>query len=107
MNLARGLLKMGAVLITGALILTGCGNSSSASDKNTPAIQSTTLPTPVGSTSTAVQPSVAVSAEKASIQKIDPKTPQGQAELDKGLDQKLQTLDSALDKLDKSMASLK
>ena len=63
MNLAKGFLKMGAVLITGALILTGCGSSTLAPDQRTSAVQNTeqkpekkpsaemTLPTPTGSTS--------------------------------------------------------
>jgi len=79
MNLAKGFLKTGAVLITGALMLTiiigGCGAKKEATAVGTPENTGVT-------------------------------TQQGQAELDKGLDQKMQSLDSALDKLDKSLGSL-
>lgn len=84
--------KLGVVLISALMltsILGGCGA------KKETAQQATTG-----------QSSATVAAERASLQKIDPKTKQGQAELDKGLDQNMQSLDSALDKLDKSMGSL-
>lgn len=105
MNLAKGFLKTGAVLIAGtlmlALIIGGCGAKKEATAVRAPENSGvTTQQTATG------QPSAAVAAEKASLQKIDPKTQQGQAELDKGLDQKMQSLDSALDKLDKSLGSL-
>lgn len=85
--------KLGVIFISALMLTTiigGCG-----AKKGSAAQQVTTG-----------QSSASVSPDKASIQKIDPKTQQGQAELDKGLDQKMQSLDSALDKLDKSIGSL-
>jgi len=81
--------KLGVLLISALMLTTiigGCGAKKEATALGAPG-----------------QPSATVSAEKASLQKIDLKTQQGQAEVDKGLDQKMQSLDSALDKLDKSM----
>ena len=86
--------KLGVILISAIMLSTimgGCG----AKKEATPA-----------ATMTTEQPSATVSTERASVQKIDPTTQQGQAKLDKGLDQQIQSLDSALDKLDKSVGDL-
>jgi PBP1b-binding outer membrane lipoprotein LpoB len=86
--------KLGAILISALMLSTIIGGCA-AKREAAPAAATTTG-----------QPPTTVSAEKASLQKIDPTTQQGQAELDKGLDHQLQSLDSALDKLDKSMGDL-
>ena len=88
--------KLGSIFISALMLSTiigGCGAKKEAAS---------VAPAPI----TTAQPSATVSAEKASVQKIDPTTPQGQAELDKGLDQQMQSLNSALDKLDKSIGDL-
>ena len=94
--------KLGVIIIS-SLILTviigGCGAKKEATTVSPPENGGMT-------TQQATNGQSSVATEQASLQKIDTKTPQGQAEVDKGLDQKMQSLDSALDKLDKSMGSL-
>jgi len=96
--------KLGVIIISALMLTTilgGCGAKKEATAGGAPA--NGAVPTQQTTTG---QLSPAVAAEKASLQKVDLTTPQGQAELDKGLDQKMQSLDSALDKLDKSLGSL-
>ena len=90
MNLTKGLLKMGAVLITGALILTGCGSSSFAPQKTEKPSAEMTLPTPTGSTSGSGMD----------------KTSKSLSQVDTDLDQVERTLDKTLDSLDQSLDAL-
>ena len=100
MNIER-FLKTGAVLITSALILTGCGNSSLALEKNTSGVRSATqtpekpsaeitLPTPTERTSKSGS-----NSESESLSKVNT-----------DLDQVEQTIDKTLDSLDQSLDAL-
>ena len=53
------------------------------------------------------QQSADVAAERANLQKVNITSTQGQAVVDQGIDQKMQSLDSALNKLDNSMGNNK
>lgn len=50
--------------------------------------------------------SEAVQQEKATIQAINPKTPEGQEAINAQVDQKLQNLDASLSELDKTLDEL-
>lgn len=104
MNL-KGFLKTGAVLITSALILTGCGNSSLAPEKKTSAVQSTTqqpekppvemtTPTPKGSNSDSTSTGTSKSSGSKSLSQVDTDLAQVEQTIDKTLDSLDQTLDS-------------
>jgi len=88
MNIER-FLKTGAVLITSALILTGCGNSALALEKNTSGVQSATQ-TP----------------EKPSAEITLPTPTESTSKVNTDLDQVEQTIDKTLDSLDQSLDAL-
>lgn len=88
MNFAKGFLKMGAVLIIGTIILTGCGSSTIAPEKKASAVQNTEQAPKTENTSS--------SGSSKSLDQVDTELDQVGETLDKTLD----SLDQTLDDLD-------
>jgi len=98
---------LAGMIVLLVVVLAGCGTKSNVS-KSSPSVnpsvaqssnqQSASQQTPPSSSSTAKQ--------QAQVQSINTKTAQGQAEVDQKIDQHLQSLDNALDSLDKSLGNL-
>ncbi|HZW82194.1 MAG TPA: hypothetical protein VFF14_02075 [Candidatus Deferrimicrobium sp.] len=80
---------VGVTIVSLALLLGGCGAKETAKNN------SGTIP----------ESQQGITQNKTAA-KIDIKTSQGQAQVDQKIDSKLQGLDNALDKLDKSMGEL-
>lgn len=94
-------LKRGLVLVIGALILTGCGNSPLALEKKTSAVQSTTQqPDKPSSEIAAPTPTESNSSSNISSSKSLSQLDADVAQVEQTIDKTLDSLDQILDSLD-------